>query len=65
MICKCGCTNLYCLNSREIRENVRKRIYCCYDCGRRYKTLEVLDNTKAFKIKKLPEYKLKSIIGEI
>ena len=63
--------SLYCVDSRSTthkNERIRSdsqivlRRYCCVECGSRYVSTEVL-NSQVYKIKPMPEGKLKQLIG--
>ena len=42
--CTCGSQNIYCIDSRKVDGSIRRRKEC-KDCGRRFTTYEVEDET--------------------
>lgn len=58
MICpECGSTNLYCIDSREMRGNKRRRRHKCLDCDYRFTTVEIIVDTETLKDKALDDIK--------
>lgn len=58
MICPaCGSSNLYCIDSREMRGNKRRRRHKCLDCDCRFTTVEIIVDTETLKDKALDDIK--------
>jgi transcriptional regulator NrdR family protein len=58
MICPaCSSTNLYCIDSREMRGNKRRRRHKCLDCDCRFTTVEIIVDTETLKDKALDDIK--------
>lgn len=58
MICPaCSSTNLYCIDSREMRGNKRRRRHECLDCDYRFTTVEIIVDTETLKDKALDDIK--------
>ena len=38
----CSSENVYCIDSREVSDNARRRRYKCTDCEHRFSTIEVV-----------------------
>lgn len=58
MICPaCSSTNLYCIDSREMRGNKRRRRHECLDCHYRFTTVEIIVDTETLKDKALDDIK--------
>lgn len=50
MICPaCGSRNLYCIDSREMRGNKRRRRHQCLSCDYRVSTIEIIVDTETLK----------------
>ena len=51
----CSSENAYCIDSREVSTNARRRRYKCTDCGHRFSTIEVIiDGNSIDAVKDLP-----------
>lgn len=51
----CLSENAYCIDSREVSTNARRRRYKCTDCGHRFSTIEVIiDGNSIEAVKDLP-----------
>ena len=51
----CLSKNAYCIDSREVSTNARRRRYKCTDCGNRFSTIEVMiDGNSIDAVKDLP-----------
>ena len=51
----CLSENAYCIDSREVSTNARRRRYKCTDCGHRFSTIEVIiDGNSIDAVKDLP-----------
>lgn len=58
MICpECGSSNLYCIDSREMRGNKRRRRHRCLDCDYRFTTVEILVDSELLRDKELDDIK--------
>lgn len=50
MICPdCGSRDLYCVDSREMRGNKRRRRHRCLNCDYRFSTIEIIVDTETLK----------------
>lgn len=58
MICPtCNSNNLYCIDSRDVRGNKRRRRHECLDCEHRFTTIEIIVDTDTLKDKALDNIK--------
>ena len=58
MICPvCGSGDLYCIDSREMRGNKRRRRHRCVSCDYRFSTVEIIVDTETLKDPALDDIK--------